>query len=168
MKTCPNCNRPLDDVAVFCPVCGAQLGGEAPVQQQAPTPVQNNVPPVAVPVPNVDLYDHTADFDAQDISDNKVFAMLIYLLGTFGLIIALLARHDSKYLKFHIIQAARIMVLEYIVAFAILILFITIIIPIAGFVCLGILSVIRIICFVWICMGKAKEAPIVRAFTFLK
>ena len=44
----------------------------------------------------------------------------------------------------------------------------TIIVPIAGAVCMCILAVIQIICFVRICKGQAKEAPIVCKFGFLK
>ena len=77
MKTCPNCNVQLDDAATFCANCGARISESAQAQPQY---TQNT----AVP-PQGDPYDHTAEFDPQDISDNKVFAMLGYLLGTVGI-----------------------------------------------------------------------------------
>lgn len=89
MKTCPNCNVQLDDAATFCANCGARIPESAQAQPQY---TQNT----AVP-PQGDPYDHTAEFDPQDISDNKVFAMLGYLLGTVGIIIALLASRKSPF-----------------------------------------------------------------------
>ena len=59
-----------------------------------------------------DPYDHTSEFTAKDISDNKVIAMLVYLMGTVGIIIALLASKDSPYLSFHVRQALKFTVLE--------------------------------------------------------
>ena len=43
-----------------------------------------------------DPYDHTSEFTAKDISDNKVIAMLVYLMGTIGIIVALLASKDAR------------------------------------------------------------------------
>ena len=82
MAFCPNCGGQVADGAAFCPQCGTGLNGAAPAVQ-------------------VNVYDHTAEFDPQDISDNKVYAMLCYLAGTLGIIIALLASHESPYLRFH-------------------------------------------------------------------
>lgn len=49
-------------------------------------------------VPNAapgNITDHTAEFDPTDISDNKVLAMIPYLLGVIGVIITLLASGNS-------------------------------------------------------------------------
>lgn len=81
MKTCPNCHAQLDDSSIFCTSCGTQFGA---------------VPPQQAFVPAYDPYDHTAEFDPKDISDNKVFAMLCYLMDFIGIIVALLATHSSK------------------------------------------------------------------------
>lgn len=85
MKFCSKCGAQLDDNAVFCPSCNSSV---APAQ-----PGMNAY---------VDPYDHTAEFDAKDVSNNKVYAMLLYLMGIVGIVIALLASRDSDYLKFHI------------------------------------------------------------------
>ena len=74
MKNCPKCGKPFDDNVAFCDACGTPLNG-------APAPV------AAVPV--VDPTDHTAEFDPKDISENKVLAMVPYLMGWIGIIIAL-------------------------------------------------------------------------------
>ena len=149
MKQCPSCGAQLDDAVAFCPNCGANLNGYAPA-------------------PVVDPYDHTAEFDAQDISDNKVYCMLIYLMGAIGIIIALLATPDSPYARFHVRQCVKITVCELLISFLSAVLCWTIIVPIAGAVCLAILFVVQIICFVRICKGLAKEAPIVCKLDFLK
>ena len=86
MKTCPNCHAQLDDSSIFCTSCGTQFGAvppqqnAVPPQQNAVPPQQNAVPPQQAFVPAYDPYDHTAEFDPKDISDNKVFAMLCYLM----------------------------------------------------------------------------------------
>lgn len=95
MKTCPNCHAQLDDNAIFCTACGTQFGA-VPPQQNAIPPQQNAVPPQPAFAPAYDPYDHTAEFDPKDISDNKVFAMICYLMGFIGIIVALLATiHQS-------------------------------------------------------------------------
>ena len=59
MKFCSKCGTQCEDNAAVCSNCGEAFAGAA----------------VA------DVTDHTAEFDAKDISDNKVIAMVIYLLG---------------------------------------------------------------------------------------
>ena len=154
MKNCPNCNAVLDDNAVFCTSCGAQLG--APQQSSY------------APVPTYDPFDHTAEYDPKDISDNKVFAMLAYLLGAIGIIIALLASNTSPYVKFHIRQALKFVVVEVLTLACLALLFWTIIVPLVGGIFLVVLWVIQIICFFQVCSGKAKEPAIIRSLGFLK
>lgn len=93
MKTCPNCKTQLDDSALFCTTCGVQFGnaqpqGAVPPQQNAVPPQQNAIPPQqgAIPpqgayaaAPGYDPYDHTAEFDPKDISDNKVLLCFVTL-----------------------------------------------------------------------------------------
>ncbi len=112
--------------------------------------------------------DHTADFDADDISSNKVVAMAAYLLGALGVIIAFLTAKDSPYAKFHAHQALKLLVVEALLELATAALVWTIIVPLAGAICLVILLVVRIICFFQVAAGKAKDAPIIGSFPFLK
>ncbi|MFR4022618.1 MAG: zinc ribbon domain-containing protein [[Eubacterium] siraeum] len=129
------------------------------------TPQQNAVPPQQAFVPAYDPYDHTAEFDPKDISDNKVFAMLCYLMDFIGIIVALLATHSSKYTMFHIRQALKITVVSILSVFVL-------IIPFLGWIAFpilqGIIWVIKIISFFQICSGKAKEPAIIRSFGFLR
>ena len=153
MKICPNCHAQLDDSSIFCTSCGTQFGA-VPPQQNAVPPQQNAVPPQPAFAPAYDPYDHTAEFDPKDISDNKVFAMLCYLMDFVGIIIALLATHSSKYTMFHVRQALKITVVSILSVFVI-------IIPILGWIAFPILQVIlwviKIISFFQICSGKAKD-----------
>lgn len=159
-----NCHAQLDDSSIFCTSCGTQFGA-VPPQQNAVPPQQNAVPPQPAFAPAYDPYDHTAEFDPKDISDNKVFAMLCYLMDFVGIIIALLATHSSKYTMFHVRQALKITVVSILSVFVI-------IIPILGWIAFPILQiilwVIKIISFFQICSGKAKEPAIVRSFGFLR
>lgn len=123
------------------------------------------MPPYGAPY--VDPKDHTAEFTPQDISNHKVFAMLPYLLGTIGIIIALLAAKDSDYIMFHVREALKLTVCAVLVGIVSAILCWTVIVPIAGGVCAIIILVVKIICFFQVCSGKAKEAAIVSSFGFL-
>ena len=155
MKFCPNCHLSYDDSANVCGQCGGPL-------QVIPQQYRQQ-PQVAY-----DPSDHTAEFSAQDISDNKVFAMLPYLMSFIGVIIALLAAPSSPYTMFHVRQGLKICVTEILLGVCAAVLAITIIVPIAAGVCMLILLVIEIICFFRVCKGQAKEPPIIKNLSFLK
>lgn len=156
MKNCPNCGSQLEDSAVFCTNCGESLTGEPQVQYEA----------AVYDAPA--SYDHTAEFSAADVSENKVLCMLIYLMGIVGVIVALLAGAQSPYVAFHVRQALKMSVVEIILAIAAVLLVWTIIVPIAAGVCALILLVLRVIAFFQICGGKAVEPAIIRDLSFLK
>lgn len=170
MKTCPKCNTQLADDAMFCTNCGTSFQNANPQPQQ--NAYQNNAQQTyAQPVaPVVDIYDHTAEFDPQDVHDNKIFAILCYIMGIVGVIVALLARSsvNSPYLSFHIKQALKISITTVLLGFISVLLCWTCIVPIAGWVCIVILEVVSIICFFQTCFNKSVEAPIVRSLPFLK
>lgn len=170
MKACPQCNNMIDDQAEFCPACGAQFAAvQQPAQPAAPgVPYTAAQPPYAAPAPAFDPYDHTAEFDAQDISENKVIAMVAYLIPVLGVIIALIAAANSKYAAFHVRQALKLTVVSTLVALCSAVLCWTFIVPIAGGVCSVIVFVLQIIAFFQVCGGKAKEPAIIRSLGFLK
>lgn len=161
MKNCPHCNAQLDDNAAFCTSCGTQLSGGT-------QPNFNNQAQTMYQQPVFDPYDHTSEFTQKDISDNKVIAMLVYLAGFIGIIIALIASGQSPYVAFHVRQALKFMVVELLLVIVGAILAFTIIVPIAAIVCFGIIAVLEIICFFQVCGGKAKEPAIIRSLGFLK
>ena len=149
MKICPKCHLSFDDSAADCPQCGNPL---TYVDMQA-----QNTPAVI---------DHTAEFSPADISANKVLAMIPYLMGWIGIIVTLLASGTSPYAGFHVRQALKIQVCTALVSI------IGAIIPIIGWLAIGIFGivalVINIICFFSVCKGEAKEPPLVSSFAFLK
>ncbi len=184
---CPNCGKEIADGSNFCVECGANINPNAQVYNQA----------------KVDLKDHTSEFDGKDISDNKVFAALPYLMGVVGCIIAAIAANKSKYARFNVRESLKFTVCQTLLSIiaAVLVVigtlfggistlskmasdpfyalrygysglvgasvFSTIVLVALG-ICLFILLVCRIIAFVRILQGKAKEAPIVGSFGFLK
>ena len=196
MKTCPTCGATLDDATMFCTQCGTNLQGapdfantqgsasnqdtvnqDAAPNQGMPNqgmPNQGPMPGQGAPyqqyaqAPVFDPYDHTAEYSPKDISDNKVIAILVYLMGTIGIIIALLASKESPYVAFHLRQGLKFLVVEVLVGIVSAVLFFTLIVPIAGGIFLIVLWVIKIICFFQICSGKAKEPAIIRSLGFLK
>ena len=157
MKYCPKCGAQMEDNAAFCPNCG---------NNAQPNGSPNQAPVYAAPEP--DPFDHTEEFDAKDISENKVLCMLVYLMGAIGIIYALLAGKDSKYVAFHVRQALKFEVVTILLGIVMALLFWTIIVPIVSGVCLAIVLVLKVICFFQICSGKAKEPAIIRSLGFLK
>lgn len=178
---CPKCGNEMSDGSTFCSNCGTPLGGNAQnnntgMPQENPQNINNEMPqgnpqmyngaPYAQPT--VDPKDHTAEYDAKDISDNKVMAMIPYLMGTIGVVIALLASRESAFTYFHVRQALKISVVTMLVSIVTALLCWTVIVPIAGGICMVVLFVVRIICFFNVCSGKAKEAAIVSSLGFLR
>ena len=152
MKTCPNCQNQMNDAAMFCPNCGTQFGANPQANPYQQAPNYNQPPYGYAPQPAYDPFDHTAEFDAKDISDNKVISMLVYLMGPIGILIA-------QSLKFTVVEIL-VGILSGALAF-------TFIVPIAGAIFLVILTVIKFSCFFQICSGKAKEPAIIRNMKFL-
>lgn len=161
MKICPNCAVQLDDNTQFCPSCGQNIN----VQNDAPQhPAYTARTARSTRVP----YDHTPEFNRKDISDNKVIAMLVYLMGAIGILIAALLANNSPYASFHVRQALKITVAETLMWIVAGLLCWTFIVPIAAG-CISIaLVVIRFISFFQICSGKAVEPAIIRDLSFLK
>lgn len=163
MKTCTVCNNVINDTDAVCPICGTPAA--APGYNSAPTG------PAYAPV--ADPYDHTAEFDPADISENKVICMCIYLLGWLGILIAAIMSKESPFTAFHIRQR-----MKYSVVFMLIYIFYAF-----GWIALGyvlglgliavsvlvpVLFIFMIISFVQVCQGKAKEPLLIRKLTFLK
>lgn len=175
MKICPKCNATLNDDASFCTQCGAPFSAQnnANGNRQAPNgqPNQQNwqyVNQGQPYAPPFDPTDHTTEFDPRDIHENKVMAMLPYLLSWIGVIVALIAAKNSPFTMFHVRQAVKILVIEAVMGVITALLVWTIIVPVAFVVCEVILFVVKIICFFNVCGNKAKEPAIVKNFSFLK
>ena len=175
MAFCEKCGAQIPENGTFCAACGAPVAAQAqptrtPEQPaaQPQAPEQQPQSPVYPQQPVYDPADHTAEFDPEDISQNKVIAMAAYILGTVGIIIALLAAPQSKYAAFHSRQALKLDIVSTLLLIVSAVLAFTFIVPIAGAVCIAILFVVRIICFFQVCSGKAKDAAIIGKLPFLK
>ena len=171
---CKYCGKVLQDGEICtCPQAQAEAASRAQGQQPPPNFYQQQ-PQYQPPQyqqygqPMYDPYDHTAEFDPKDISDNKVIAMLVYLMGAIGIVIALLGSHSSPYVMFHVRQALKFQVVGMLMLIATALLFWTIIVPIAYAIMSVVLSIIQIICFFQICSGKAKEPAIIKSLGFLR
>ena len=147
---CSKCGKQLNEGIGFCPECG--------------TPAGNGAQPKVY----VDPADHTSEFTAKDISDNKVFAMLPYLMSVVGVVIALLASNESPYTRFHVRQSLKLDVTTILLGIVTALLFWTCIVPVVSGVLAVIIVVVRIICFFQVCSGKAKEPFLIKDLGFLK
>lgn len=168
MKICPNYNAQLDDSAAFCTNCGTQFVEQPQQDYNYNNDQLHKIPPQPNYALQFDSYDHTVEFDAKDISENKVVSMLVYLLGTIGIIIALLASNTSPYAAFHVRQALKFTIVTILSSIVAVLLCWTVIVPIAYGGLMLVLIVVKFICFFQICSGKAKEPAVIRSLGFLR
>ena len=132
MKYCPHCGAEIADDVRFCPTCGK----ETVVTTAAADPV----------------------FDAQDIADNRMLAMLGYL--SMG-ILPMLGCRNSAYAMHHVNQALWIFIGSMLCSLAAGILAFTVIIPILGGIALIVLFVFEIIGIVRALKGSGKPLPFI-------
>ncbi|MCR5302593.1 MAG: zinc ribbon domain-containing protein [Lachnospiraceae bacterium] len=149
MAFCSNCGKEIPDGANACPACGAPVTG-------------------GVPAVTVDEWDHTEEFDAQDISDNKVYALSAYLFSFLGILLCNVLAKKSDYALFHARESLKINVAIIVVYLLSCLLCWTCIVPVAGVIVLCILGVVKIICFVQVCKGKAVEPWLIRSIKAFK
>ena len=148
MAYCSNCGGEIPEGAATCPKCNATLTGNAQ-------------PAVIEP------WDHTAEFDAQDISDNKVYALSAYLFSLLGVLLCNVLAKESPYAQFHAREALKIDVVTIVVYVLACVLCWTCIAPVAGVILIFILFIVKIICFVQVCKGQAKEPWMIRSIKAL-
>ena len=148
MALCNKCGQQIDDNVQTCPYCGAPNGVAGNAQNFV-----NNFTNTA---------DSTAQFDPQDIQDNKVMALLAYL--GFLFLIPLLAAPNSKFARYHANQGLVLFILEAITSVISFIPF--------GWIISGILGifglVLTIIGIVNAANGQAKQLPLIGGITILK
>lgn len=141
------------------PAMPAVFVGDAPEEDEEEEKTSGQVRPA---------WDHTDEFKAKDVSDNKVTAMAAYVLGALGVIIAMFAGKESPYASFHMRQGLKFVVLEAVISIISVILCWTFIVPAAGMIVIIILGIAKIISFISVCKGRAIEPPIIRSLKFMK
>lgn len=167
MKSCPNCHCQVNDEAAFCPVCGTTLDN-IPILSTAKREPEHSIPAYIPPEPTVDPADHTAEFDPEDIKEQKLVSMVIYLLDFVGIIIALLMSKESPYVRFHTRQALKFTVVEVLLTLVTALLCWTIIVPVLGAAAMVALLVLKFVSFTQVCAGRAVEPVLIRSIGFLK
>ncbi|MCR4654824.1 MAG: zinc ribbon domain-containing protein [Lachnospiraceae bacterium] len=156
MKTCPNCGAQIEDNNVFCHVCGTNLDN--------PIATEQNARPA---------WDHTGEFSEEDVHNNKVIAMIMYLSGLYGTLVCfailwLIGKGKSDYLFFHVKENFKITLVNTLLILFAGFFFWTVVIPIAACICGVIILVLRFICFVQVAKNQSKEVAIIRGLKFLK
>ena len=158
MSFCTNCGAELPDGVKFCTFCGASV--EPIAQQYAPNP--------AYPTPNAP----GAEFDPQDVQQNKVMAILAY----FGILVLvpILTAKESKYARFHANQGLVLFICEaaYGVVYSVLsgifsALHLSLITSLLGLVYI-VFFVFAILGIVNASKGEAKKLPVIGEYQILK
>ena len=146
MAFCKNCGAQMEDNVRFCANCGCAADGSVPTVKTA----RNT--------------DHTAEFDAVDIAETKYLSLFCYL-GVMFMILALVAKPHSAFVRYHANQGLVLMVLE----FAATIVFI---VPILGWIVGVVAAIFALVCviigIVNCCSGKAKELPLIGQIRIFK
>ena len=146
MAFCRNCGAQMDDGVRFCPACGTSAD-----EYTAPEQTAHET-------------DTTGRFDRQDIADNKFLAIFCYF-GILTMIFALIAKPDSKFIKYHANQGLTLVILGAAAA-------VVGIIPILGWIAAGVAAIFALVCTVLgivNCVnGRAKELPLVGAIRIIR
>ena len=148
MAYCSNCGKEIPEGSNVCSACGTTAN-------------------ISAPAAVVNDWDHTAEFDAKDISDNKVYALSAYIFSFIGILLCHILADRSEYALFHAREALKIDVVVIVVYLLSCLLCWTCIVPVAGVVLVCILVVVKIICFVQVCQGKAVEPWLIRSIKAL-
>nr|WP_195276408.1 zinc-ribbon domain-containing protein [Anaerotruncus rubiinfantis] len=172
MAFCGKCGTKFEDGARFCPSCGAPSASAAPRQAAA---TATHAPPQAAPAAHQQpaAPGSPMQADLQDAQDNKVMAVLAYII----FLIPLFAAKDSKFARFHTNQGIILVIgaIIYGVLFSVLsgILFaiswqlglaVTGILGLVGWV----FTVFAIIGIVHACKGEMKPLPLIGGIKILK
>lgn len=160
MAFCEKCGAKMEDNAKFCPSCGAGVDGAQGQQSQQSNQSGNFQDTLNKYIATADS---TADFDQQDIAQNKVMAILAYIWILF--LVPLLAAPNSKYARFHANQGlvlflASICVSIVMAVFSWIPILNILIYVVCSLISLGLLA-LMILGIINACQGRAKELPII-------
>ena len=146
MATCSKCGAQLPENTFTCPNCGT-------------------------PNVSVEGADYTAQYDTNDIQQNKLMAVLAYI--GFLFLVPLLAAPQSPYARFHTNQGLVLFIVEAILG---TVASICLLIPFLGGIVGGIVSAVAsLLSFIFMILGivnaatgKVKELPIIGKIRIIK
>lgn len=177
MAFCGKCGTQVNEGVKFCPGCGNAMAVTPASEQQAapvqePAANQNDFSAKVAALNNT--ADTTANYDANDIAQNKAMGILAY----FGPLcfIPMFAAKDSKFARFHANQGLVLLIacIAWSIAYAILNVIILAISWRLYFISsiIGLVSLVfLVLCVIGIlnaANGKAKELPVIGKFKILK
>lgn len=145
MAYCSRCGSKVENSAQFCPQCGA------PVNQTAPASSGSDFNSI-----DAEGKDYTSTYSASDIAENKMLCILCYL-GIL-LLIPLLVKQDSKYVRFHCNQGLLLLIFDIIISIVAVVPLIGWLVSVVGYVASLVFLVMGI---VNTCNGRAKTLPII-------
>lgn len=171
MSFCSKCGAKIADGSKFCPSCGNAIEPTVAAQPNAPqqAPASPATSPTSAPTPVAE-----SGFDAKDIEQNKVMAILSYL-GILVLI-PILGAKESPYARFHANQGLILCIaaILYSIAYSILSSIILAIswrlywlVSILGFAGL-VFAVLCVLGIINAANGQAKELPFIGKYRILK
>lgn len=167
MKYCTGCGSQLDDGAKFCSVCGQKVETAERNGYRVP-PVNNDNGGFQGKIDNAvnafkETANTTAEYTPEDISSNKIVALLAYIGILF--IVPLVAAPNSPYAKFHANQGLLLFLFNIAVG-------IVSIIPVLGWIVGVVGSVVSVIFFILgivnAIKGQAKELPLIGKYRIIK
>lgn len=153
MAYCQRCGTKVEKDAQFCPQCGAAVNAENAGASSVADFGQLGGEGV----------DSTSAFSAQDIAENKVLCVLCY----FGilLLIPLLTKKDSPFVRFHSNQGLVLLLFNIIVS-------ILGAIPLVGWVVSIVGAVVGLVFWIMglvnVLNGRAKTLPLIGGITIIK
>lgn len=160
MSFCGNCGSEVGEGVKFCPGCGAGMDGQSSFSGQNSNSV--NQSSFSSSVGNLNnTTDSTANFTQEDIAQNKVMAVLAYII----FLIPLLAAKESPFARYHTNQG----LILFLAGIAVMVVGV---IPIIGWLIALLaplfITVLAVIGIVNAAGGKAKELPLIGKFQLLK
>lgn len=178
MSFCTKCGTEIKEEASFCANCGAPVNGENSQTKAESFGTSADGFNAAVNQ-FTETTDRTAEFEATDISNNKVYAVLSYI--GFLVLVPLIAAPNSKFARFHANQGLVLLIGE--VAYNIVrnvLLFVlsavlfgparilyTVVKAVTGILSLA-FAVLSILGIINAAQGRAKDLPVVGKIHLLK
>lgn len=154
MSNCKKCGAEIEDGVKFCPSCGTAT------EEKADATSGKSFADSVADLNNT--ADTTAEFDAKDIEDNKVMALLSYIGPLF--LVPMLAAANSKFARYHANQGLVLFLAELIlgaVSWVLNFIPISFVWWLFGSVS-GLASLIYLILGIYNAVsGKAKELPLI-------